>query len=266
MMSNDQRLVSIITPTYNSERFIEHTIASVQAQEYTEYEHIVIDDCSNDKTIELIEGKASQDDRIILIKQSENLGAGAARNAGIKIAKGRYLAFLDADDYWHPKKLLLQLQLMREKKIPMVYSQYYIVKGEINVPRYKINSPKTTTYKKMLRNDYMGFLTVVYDTSVVGKMYMPTIRRRQDWAYKLKILKKIDFAVGIQTPLAYYRTGNSSLSSNKLRLIKYNFMVYHKELGNSFIVSLFLMGVFLIHYFYFKLTSKKEVKSDSALF
>lgn len=252
-------LVSIITPVYNSENYIEQTIASVLAQTYTNWEQIFVDDCSSDNSEELIKSYQEKDARFKYHRLATNSGAGVARNKAIDLAKGRFIAFLDADDFWHPEKLERQLTVMQEERVPLVYSQYYVVKGASNDPEHIICSPEHTSYKKMLCNDYIGFLTLMYDTEVIGKQFMPEIRRRQDWAYKLKLLKNISHGYGIQEPLAYYRVGNSSLSSNKFKLLKYNFAIYHEVLGFSKIKSSFYMINFLAHYFFYKSTSKKKI-------
>lgn len=251
--------VSIITPTYNSAKHIVKTIKSVQNQSYQLYEHIIVDDCSTDGTREIVSEYSMTDPRIKLMKLEQNSGAGVARNSGIEIAKGRYVAFLDSDDFWHSEKLEKQISILKTGEYAIVYSQYYVVDEEGKI-LYKINSPKKVNRQQMLRNDYIGFLTLIYDTEKLGKPYMSEIRRRQDWTYKLRLLKNCDVAYGIQEPLAYYRKGNASLSSNKIRLLKYNFIVYRRELGLSTFNSFLKMGIFLIHNFWFKLTSRKRVR------
>lgn len=251
--------VSIITPVYNSEKFIKQCIDSVLSQNYTDWELILSDDCSTDSSVEIIHEYLRRDKRIKLIQSVTNNGAGIARNQAIKQAAGRYIAFLDCDDFWHEQKLSKQLEYIRKNNLELVFSQYYVVEGDSNLPNFKICSPKTVTYKRMLCNDYIGFLTLLYDTKRIGKILMPEIRRRQDWAYKLKLLKSLKIAHGIQEPLAFYRIGNSSLSSNKIKLLKYNFKIYHEELGYSWLNSILRMINFLVHYFYYKAVSKKKV-------
>tara|TARA_R110002033_G_scaffold169897_3_gene211452 strand:+ start:250644 stop:251414 length:771 start_codon:yes stop_codon:yes gene_type:complete len=251
--------VSIITPSFNSSKFITTCINSLINQTFSDWEQIIIDDFSSDNTVEIINQYAKSDERIKIIKLESNKGAGYARNKGIEIASGKYIAFLDSDDFWHREKLEKQISFLKSNEYSVVFSQYYIIEGSDITPKYKINSPKKVTYKKMLKNDYIGFLTFMYDVEKVGKIFMPEIRRRQDWAYKLKILKTVQKAYGLQEPLAYYRVGNTSLSSNKFKLLKYNFKVYHEELKYSFLKSIILMIVFLYYYLIFKLTSKEKV-------
>ncbi|MBU2900549.1 glycosyltransferase family 2 protein [Maribacter dokdonensis] len=251
--------VSIITPVFNAEFFVRKCVESVLMQSYENWEMIFSDDCSTDRSIEIIKEYAKKEPRIKLLLSDTNRGAGVARNKAIEYASGRYITFLDSDDFWHKDKLKKQLKFLKEKDIAIAYSQYYIVEGDSNVPKYKICSPKKVNFNKMLCNDYIGFLTLLYDTDKITKQLMPEIRRRQDWAYKLQLLKDNGFAYGIQEPLAYYRVGNNSLSSNKINLLKYNFAVFHKELGYSKLSSTFMMINFLVHYFYYKSVSKKKV-------
>jgi len=253
------KTVSIITPVFNAEKYIEQCINSVLSQTHKDWELILCDDCSTDNSVRIIEEYINRDSRIILLSNEVNSGAGIARNMAIKHATGNYIAFLDGDDFWHEDKLKKQLDFIQKNHCALVYSQYYVVIGESNIPKHIICSPKVVTYKKMLCNDYIGFLTLMYDVNKLGKLFMPEIRKRQDWAYKLKLLKSTKEAIGIQEPLAFYRIGNSSLSSNKVKLLKYNFAVFHKELGYSKLSSTFMMINFLLHYFYYKSVSKKKV-------
>lgn len=255
--------VSIITPVFNAEKYLSICIDSVIAQSYQDWELILCDDCSSDGSVGLIEAYAFKEERITLIKSPINQGAGVARNKALELAGGRFIAFLDCDDFWHPEKLEKQLNFLNQGGFALVFCQYFVVIGNSKEPKYIIRSPKKVSYRRMLCNDYIGFLTVLYDTVHIKKQFMPEIRRRQDWAYKLKLLEKVDFAYGIQEPLAFYRVGNSSLSSNKLKLLKYNFSVYNNELGYSKLASFALMIIFLFHYFQYKFTSKKIVNINS---
>ncbi|MEJ4087309.1 glycosyltransferase family 2 protein [Galbibacter orientalis] len=251
--------VSIITPVYNSSSFLKDNIESLQKQTFKNYEHILIDDCSSDSSVEMIENYAKIDNRIKLIRLDKNSGAGVARNTGIKAAIGRYISFLDADDYWHASKLERQIKFMSEMDCAFSYTQYYIVEGNEEKPSYIVKSPSKINYNDILKNCYVGCLTAMYDTQKIGKFYMPKIRKRQDWVLWIKILEKTNVAYGIQEPLAYYRVGNESLSNNKFKLIKYNFSVYHEVLKMGYLTSVYRMVLFLFHYFKFKTFSKKSL-------
>ena len=257
-MSN--QLVSIITPVYNAKDEILECINSVLSQSYINWELIIVDDCSIDNTVNILKKLAKNDSRIKLIQLENNLGAGFARNIGIKKASGRYIAFLDSDDYWSNDKLEKQITLMQQNNYPFTYTQYYEFESKTGNLKTIVKSPKKVTYKMLLINGgFIGCLTVVYDTVFFGKRYMPEIRKRQDWALWIKMLKEIEAAYGVQEPLAYYRIGNSSLSKNKIKLIKHNFMVYKRELDMSFIESFYRITLFLVYHFLFKSTTKTKL-------
>ncbi len=248
--------VSIITPSYNSSKYVEECINSVINQTFSDWEHILIDDCSKDGSVEIIKKYVKEDHRFKLIQLDKNSGAGIARNRGIELSSGRFVAFLDCDDYWHSQKLEKQIEFMINNNYAFTYTDYYIINKNEKNPQYQIKAPEKVNYKKMLNNDYIGCLTAIYDTNFLGKNYMPDIRKRQDWVLWINILEKVDYAYCFQEPLAYYRIGDESLSKNKLKLLKHNFNVYHKELKISFLVSALMMINFLFHYFKYKKTSK----------
>lgn len=258
-ISNENTTVSIITPVYNAEKYISKCIESVLNQTHQNWEMLLVDDCSPDNSADIILNYAKKDDRIKYHKLTVNSGAGVARNKAIEIAKGRYLAFLDSDDFWHTLKLEKQLAFIKNKNAAAVYSQYYIYDQNTGGPTYVVKSPRQVDFNTMQKNDYIGFLTFLMDTKITGKPLMPTIRRRQDWAYKLIVFRPGHSALGIQEPLAYYRVGNESLSSNKLKLVKYNFGVFRNVLKYSWPKSFVKMMIFLAHYFHFKATSREKV-------
>lgn len=251
--------VSIITPVYNSSRFIKECILSTTGQSYPHIEHILVDDCSTDNSVQIIEEFVKSDPRIRLIKLSENGGAGVARNTAIKAAKGKFIAFLDADDFWHKDKLKIQVDFMLKNNYSFSYTQYKIV-DENSIPNKLVKSPPKVSYSHILRNGYIGCLTAMYDAEKIGKYYMPLIRKRQDWSLWIFILKDIGMAYGVDQPLAYYRVGNESLSNNKFKLIKFNFNVFHKVLNMGVLESTYRMIVFLFCYFKFKFTSIVKVE------
>lgn len=252
--------VSIITPSFNSEQYIARTIRSVLDQTFQDWEMIIVDDCSTDGTLDIVNAHCLKDPRIKVLSLLKNGGTGKARNIAINNAEGRFLAFLDADDYWAKNKLELQIEYMKENNISFSYTDYYEFDNKTGRLLNLVKSPKKVNYKMLLLNGgYIGCLTVIYDTFFFGKRKMPNVRKRQDWALWLKMLKEIDYAHGIQTPLAYYRLGNSSLSRSKIKLIKHNFRVYKNELGMSFFESYYRMFRFLIFYVLFKSNSKVNI-------
>jgi glycosyltransferase involved in cell wall biosynthesis len=255
MKEQAQELVSIVTPTYNCENFIQETIDSVINQSYENWELILVDDCSNDNTIEILNLYQKNDSRIVLIQLARNEGAAKARNVAIEKASGRYIAFIDSDDLWLPQKLELQIAFMREHEIALSYSSYQKIYEDGTNTNLTIQAKPKLDYQTMLRNNYIGCLTAIYDTGQIGKVYMPSIRKRQDWALWLKILKKTEYAYGINEPLAKYRLRNESISSAKVNLIKFNWKIYREIEGFSRLMSLYYMLQFLLFYFI-----KKKVK------
>lgn len=218
--------VSIITPSYKSERFISQTIESVLAQTYQDWEMIIVDDVSPDNSNYIIEEYSKTDSRIKFIKLEKNSGPAIARNKAIEEAKGRYIAFLDADDLWKPEKLEKQINFMKEKNCDLSYSAYETMTEEGVLENKFIMPPLKISYKDLLKSNYIGCLTAIYDTKKIGKIHMPLINKRQDYGLWLKILRKIDFAYGINEPLATYRLMSNSVSSNKISLFKYHYKLF----------------------------------------
>lgn len=235
-------LVSVITPLYNIETFIERTIRTVIDQTYPHWEMIIIDDCSVDKSCEVVERLQKEDSRIKLIRLKQNVGAAMARNEGIKYSSGRYIAFLDGDDLWLPEKLQTQVDFMLENDLALTYSAYYAQRGEYRTLR-KI--PLKATFNTLLLDCYIGCLTAIYDAQKLGKVYMPSRSKRHDWALWLHILRQIKSTKGIPVPLAIYTLREDSLSSNKFKLIKHNWIVLRRFKTNIFSAS-FIMGLFLV--------------------
>ncbi|ACM93540.1 teichuronic acid biosynthesis [Nautilia profundicola AmH] len=220
-------LVSIITPSYNSEKFISKTIVSVLNQTYRNLEMIIVDDCSPDNSNEIIEEYIKKDKRIKLIKLDKNSGPAVARNTAIKEAKGRYIAFLDADDLWIPEKLERQINFMKENDLSFTYSAYDLIdENDNNIGDFI--PPKEIDYKSLLKTNPIGCLTAIYDAKKLGKIYMPNILKRQDYGLWLKILKQIESTKGMQEKLAIYRIRKNSVSSNKLKAAKYQWKIYRE--------------------------------------
>lgn len=231
-------LVSIITPSYKSSIFIADCIESVLDQTYKNWEMIIVDDVSPDNSNEIIEGYCKKDSRIKLIKLEKNSGPAIAKNRAIEEAKGRYIAFLDADDIWYKNKLEKQINFMNEKNLALSYSSYDLMDEENNNLGFFLTKNKVT-YNDLLKTNSIGCLTAIYDVEKVGKVLMPNIIKRQDYGLWLKILKKIDYAEGILEPLAKYRIVKNSVSSNKLIAAKYVWKIFREVEKLSFLQSLY---------------------------
>ncbi|NBU81813.1 MAG: glycosyltransferase family 2 protein [Flavobacteriaceae bacterium] len=239
-------LVSIITPTYNSEKFISATIQSVQNQTYSNWELIIIDDCSSDNTVEIINNKIKLDSRIKLHSLNENKGTGVARNLGITVSKGSYISFLDSDDLWKPNKLERQLDFMKENNLAFTFSFYECIDESGISLNIRKEAPSPTTYNKLFFCNYIGNSTVIYNVEILGKIPINQIRKRQDWMLWLTIVKKIKLAQPLPEVLAYYRARKNSISSSKMELLKYNFNVYYKFHRMNYFTSL---GCFMLFVF-----------------
>jgi glycosyltransferase involved in cell wall biosynthesis len=219
-------LVSIITPNYNSEKFISETIKSVLNQTYKNWEMIIVDDVSTDKSIDIITSFCKQDTRIQLQQLPENLGAAVARNKAISLAKGNFVAFLDSDDLWLPKKLELQLDFMLKNNYSLSYTSYEVINEEGNLTNKIIKSKDKLDYNRMLYSNEIGCLTAIYNKDILGEIFMPEIRKRQDYGLWLKILKSEKYAFGLDTVLAQYRDRSQSISNNKVEMLKWNWNLY----------------------------------------
>ena len=247
--------VSIIMPTYNSGVYLEATLLSIISQTYRNWELLITDDCSSDNTVSIIERYMLEDDRIKLYRLKANSGPAVARNLSIDKAKGRYIAFCDSDDIWLESKLEEQICFMNSNSYSFTYTnlQYCNFQGEIRGHR---NCPKRITYRKLLISCGMVCSSVVYDASILGKFYMPLIRKRQDWALWLQIIRRAEKAYCLNRYLLIYRMVPNSVSSKKLQLIKYNWAVYRDVEHLSVCTSLCLF-VFAYTPFYFYSKVKK---------
>jgi len=233
-------LVSIITPVFNSQKYISNTIESVLSQTYLQWEHILVDDCSSDNSAALIKSYVARDPRIKYHCLEKNSGAGIARNKAIELAKGNYIAFLDSDDLWHPEKLDMQLLFMQKNGYHFSFTDYDMInENGQKLSKLMIAKP-VLTYKKALFKNPIGCLTAMYDVDFFGKEYMPVIRKRQDYGLWLKLLKKTD-GYGLNECLASYRIGNESISANKIALIKYEWKLYREVEGLSWAKSSFYL-------------------------
>lgn len=243
-------LVSVIMPTYNTGSILTESIDSILNQTYKNLELIITDDKSDDETtLSILRSYILKDDRVKVFFLDENKGTGYARNNSIKNAQGQYIAFCDSDDKWFPDKLERQVYFLKQKGCCLTYSSY-IICDQQNKEKGIVISPKKVTFNMMKRDNKIGCLTLLYDTQQYGKFYFPLLRKRQDWALILTILKKSGVAYGIQKPLASYRIRQDSLSRNKISLIKYNLNVYNKILGYSHAKAcLYFFLVFLPCYF-----------------
>lgn len=239
-MSN---LVSIIMPSYNSANTIKASIESVLAQTYNNWELLISDDCSTDNTYELLKGYASLDKRIKVNRLPSNGGAGTARNDAIKRSKGRYIAFLDSDDIWYPAKLERQIAFMQTHNLGLSYTAYD--RFDNTGPKDTFYPPVTTNYDELLKSNVIGCLTAVYDRQICGTRYMPSIRKRQDMALWLSILRDGHKAKAILEPLANYRL-DGGISHNKMRVLSYQWQLYRNVEKLSLLKTIVIFAQYVV--------------------
>ena len=246
----EQPLVSIITPLYNAANYIAKTILSIQQQSHTNWELLIVDDYSTDNGLEIAKSIAKTDSRIHIYSQKSNQGAAVCRNKATEVARGDYIAFLDADDLWLSSKLEKQLNAMKTANNPVCYSSYVQIDASGQLLGKRIKALPELSYKKERSNNYLGNLTGIYNCAVLGKIIAPNIRKRQDWAVWLMAIEKSGKpALGIQEDLAYYRVHDGNMSSNKWKLVNYNYKFYRTFLGYSVLKSLWFLLLFFREYF-----------------
>ncbi|MBE6548115.1 MAG: glycosyltransferase family 2 protein [Ruminococcaceae bacterium] len=237
--ASDYGLVSVIMPCYNSAEYIAASIDSVVSQTYKNWELIIVDDCSTDNSTEIIENYG--DDRIVLLRNEKNSGAAITRNNGIDIAKGRWIAFLDSDDLWHPEKLEKQLKFMSEKQCAFSFTHYYFDRGAEGIREFSPEKDEYT-YKDILKHCYIACPTVIYDVTALGKVYMPTDAiKREDFGCWLSILRRGVNAHCLHESLLTVKIHEGSVSYNKTKMIKYQWNVYRKVEKISFFATCYYM-------------------------
>lgn len=236
----EKNLVSIIMPAYNCEDLIADTLKSVQAQEYKNWEIVIVDDCSTDNTVEVIKQYQLNDARIRLHQFQKNAGAAMARNKAIELARGEYLAFLDSDDVWKPEKLSKQLNFMKQNNYHFTCTSYNKIDEEGNDLNRIIETKKKRDYDGVLKT-CPGNSTVIYNADKLGKFKIPNIKKRNDYVMWLQVIKNEKYLNGLNEVLSSHRIRESGISNNKSSLVKYHWDVYRKIEQLSLIKSLYLL-------------------------
>ena len=240
-------LVSIITPNYNCAQFICETIRSVQAQTYKEWEMIIVDDCSTDGSIEVVKPYAERDARIRVLKNPTNSGAAVSRNYALREAKGRWVAFLDSDDLWHPEKLERQLQFMVERDLAFSYTQYNEISESGSETGVSVSGPLRITKFGMFCFCWPGCLTVMYDREKIGDIQIADIKKNNDYAMWLKVCRKATCHLLPETLARYRRGRTGSVSTHGYAtMIKWHYKLWHEAEGLNPISSVFWTGMNLV--------------------
>lgn len=246
----DNDLVSIIIPTYNCELTIQDTINSVIHQTYKNIEILIIDDFSTDETEKIVSSFQMNDDRIFFYKQNVNMGAGIARNKGLELAKGRYVAFLDSDDTWYDTKIDLQVDLLNKKNGYFSFTAIQMIDSKNNIIKTKRKIKDEIDYKFLLRNTMIATSSVIIDRHFFGDFRMSERRKGQDYSTWLKLLKCGVKAYGINEVLVNYRTGNKkSLSGNKWNSVKQVWEIQVQDEKISKINALINVSCFVVNGF-----------------
>lgn len=220
--------VSVVTPVWNAAATLGETVASVRAQSFADWEMLLVDDGSTDGSGALAARLAAGEPRIRVLAHAGNLGAAAARNAAIRAARGRWIAFLDADDLWRPEKLAMQIGFMQARGHPFTFTAYRRIAAD-GRPLGTVRPPASVTREGLLRGNVIGCLTAVYDAGFFGKVEMPPIARRQDYGLWLELLRRTERAHALPEVLADYRVHPGSLSAGKVGAARDTWRFYREH-------------------------------------
>jgi|SRR5690606_37519684 len=243
--------ISIITPVYNGQDFLHFAAESIFNQTYTDWEWIIVDDCSTDNSWQLIEKYMEEDNRVIGLKNETNLKAGLSRNKAIELATGRFIAFLDSDDVWYENKLTEQVNFMIKNNYSFTYTAYNFIDENNNLIKQPFQVDESVDYKNLLKNNQIGCLTVMYDVEQLGKVFMSSHARKQDFGLWLYILKnKTPRAFGLNKVLASYRLSKNQATAKKHKLIikHFEFLKETQEFGT--LKALYYTVFWMVNGFY----------------
>ncbi len=248
-----QELISIITPSYNTASYIADTIRSVQAQTYANWELIIVDDCSTDGTDGAVR-PFLEDTRIRYLKTSQNSGAAVSRNYALQEARGRWVAFLDSDDLWHPEKLERQVAFMEALGCRFSCTGYGEMDAQGNHMGVHVTAPKRVTARGMRRYCWPGCLTVMYDREALGPLQIVDIKKNNDYAMWLQLSRKADCCF-LPQELALYRKGRGGSISTQgyITLIRWHYRLWREAEGCGKLRSLYRTGVNMVFGLYKKL-------------
>lgn len=250
-------LVSIIMPSYNTAKYISDSIKSVQAQTYENWELIIVDDCSTDNSINVIQ--SFNESRIKLLQNEKNSGAATSRNYALREASGRWIAFLDSDDIWVPEKIEKQIRFMEDNDYSFTFTDYRICLNGEWMP-YINTGPNVVNKRKMYDYCYFSTITVMYDSEKIGVIQIADIRKNNDYAMWLQAIEKSN-AYRLPECLSYYIKHDGSVSSgSKAKLIKWHYKLFRDSLGKNPIVAVMMTANNLVHGIWKKAHYKEPVK------
>lgn len=242
------KLVSVVIPYYKKPNFIAKTIDSILRQTYLNFEIIIVYDDPEQKDLALIEKISKKDQRIFIVQNSRNLGAAKSRNIGISRSRGFYLAFIDADDLWHPKKLTRQLQFMKNNNLSFSYTSYKIINDKGNIIKKK-SVPTTISYENLLTNCDIGLSTVVMKKNLITKTCkFANLKTKEDYTLWLLLAKKNSYLCGFNEFLTKWRKLDNSLSSDTIQKLFDGYRVYNKYLKFNFYKSLIYLFILSVNF------------------
>lgn len=236
-----QNLISIITPNFNCERFIAQTIESVIMQTYSNWEMIIVDDCSTDKSYEIALEYAKKDERIKVIRNESNSGAAISRNNALNMAGGEYIAFLDSDDLWEENKLEKQISFMQKYNCDFCFCRYDLIDEENSPLGKTARVLEKLSYYKLLHHDFIGCLTAIYRRDFAGDIRSFNIKNNNDYGLFLQVVKRAKNAMGMKEVLAHYRIRESGISRKKFKKVKPYFELMRKYLHIPFFLACYFL-------------------------
>ena len=240
------RLVSIIIPYYKKKNYIEQTLKSILIQKYKNFEILIVYDDIVQEDLNFLKTLKKKDDRIKLIINKQNIGAGMSRNKAIKLSKGTYVAFIDADDLWHPNKLKFQLNYMIKNKISISHTSYDIIDSNDN--KIGFRKAKRIEYKDLLKSCDIGLSTVMIKKTILKKHFFAKLKTKEDYVLWLSLAKKNFIFYPIKKTFTSWRSLSDSLSSSVFQKLFDGYFVYRNFLKQSFFKSLFSLFILSINY------------------
>ena len=243
-MAEQRPMISVIMPAYNAAQYIEAAIRSVMAQTVTDWELLVLDDCSTDHTCAVVEKLATEDSRIRLIRNEQNKGVARVRNQGFELCRGEYVALLDSDDAWLPEKLERQLARLKSTGADLCYCSYEVMDGKGEKARADYLVPEETDFEKLLRENVIGCSTVLLRREVIEKYRFNTDFYHEDYILWLQLLKDGYQAAGCGEILARWRLIETSRSFHKGNAAKNRWKIYREYLKLPLLKSLWVFGAY----------------------
>lgn len=245
MMRENFGLISIIMAAYNAERTIEQAIDSVLRQTYPDFELLVVNDCSTDRTAELVRGITARDSRVRLISNVKNSGVSYTRKHGLEESNGSWIAILDSDDVWTPEKLEKQIALQKKSNADLLFTGSAFMDSDGQPMDWYLHAPEEVTYRQLLKQNVLSNSSALVRKELYAKHYAVGDGMHEDFAIWLSILKEGKKAYGVDEPLLIYRIAKSSKSGNKVKAAKMNWNTY-RYVGLNPIEATYYEGWYMV--------------------